>query len=77
MEKHGFDFQVFYKGQFYAFECKETHAQRLPLSNIKTHQLIELLAVQQQGGEAFILCHFVREESMVMFPIRAVADARR
>ena len=58
--KHGFDFQILYRGKFIAFDAKECASNTWPLDKAKMHQLKALLDVEQNGGEAFFLVFFSR-----------------
>ena len=65
--KHGFDFQMFYKGTFYAFDAKECNLKSWPLDKAKPHQLKALLDVENQGGKAFFLVYFKFSKRLVKF----------
>ncbi len=67
IKKHGFDFQVFTKGVFYAFDTKKCEANRWNLSNAKEHQREALKAVWHNDGVAFFLVNFVKRRQIVMF----------
>lgn len=64
---HGFDFQMLYKGKFFAFDCKECNLARWPLDKAKMHQLKALLDVQNNGGQGFFLVHFKQSGQLVKF----------
>ncbi len=65
--KHGFDFQMLYRGTFYAFDCKECNLKAWPLDKAKMHQLKALLDVENNGGKGFFLVHFKLHGKLVMF----------
>ena len=65
--RHGFDFQMFYKGTFYAFDCKECALKNWPLDKAKPHQLKALLDVENNGGKAFFLVWFKFSGKLVKF----------
>ena len=73
--KHGFDFQILYRGQFYAFDAKECRRASWPLDKAKLHQLKALLDVHENGGEAFFLVYFTGLKKLVKFPAVAVQKA--
>jgi len=64
---HGFDFQMLYKGTFYAFDCKECNIAKWPLDKAKMHQLKALLDVEKQGGQGFFLVYFKQSGQLVKF----------
>ena len=45
--KHGFDFQILYRGKFIAFDAKECASNTWPLDKAKMHQLKALLDVEE------------------------------
>ena len=65
--KHGFDFQMFYRGKFYAFDTKECATKTWTLSKATPHQLKALLDVENNGGEAFFLVWFKFQGRLVKF----------
>ena len=65
--KHGFDFQMLFKGVFYAFDAKECNLKSWPLDKAKPHQLKALLDVENNGGKAFFLVHFKFSKKLVKF----------
>ena len=67
VRKHGFDFQMFYKGVFWAFDCKECNLKNWPLDKAKPHQLKALLDIENQGGKAFFLVYFKYSKKLVKF----------
>lgn len=67
VKKHGFDFQMFYKGTFYAFDAKECALKNWPLDKAKPHQLKALLDVENNGGKAFFLVWFKFSGKLVKF----------
>lgn len=73
--RHGFDFQIFYRGRFLAFDAKECAAARWPLDKAKLHQLKALLDIEANGGEGFFLVYFAREHRLVKFAAAAVQNA--
>ena len=75
VKRHGFDFQMFYQGQFFAFDAKECHRNRWPLDKATLHQLKALLTVEDNGGEAFFLVHFTTLHKLVRFPAYKVNTA--
>lgn len=75
VERHGFDFQIFYRGQFIAFDAKECHRRRWPLDKATLHQLKALLDVEANGGEAFFLVRFVTLRKLVKYPAPMVKMA--
>jgi len=72
VHKHGFDFQMFYKRKFYAFDCKECALKNWPLDKAKPHQLKALLDVENNGGEAFFLVWFKFSGRLVKFSARLI-----
>ena len=73
--RHGFDFQILYRGQFYAFDAKECATKSWPLDKAKLHQLKALLDVHNNGGVAFFLVHFSGLKKLVKFPAVTVQCA--
>lgn len=67
VKRHGFDFQMLYNGKFYAFDAKECALPAWPLDKAKPHQLKALLDVEANGGEAFFLVYFTKEQVLVKF----------
>jgi recombination protein U len=70
--KHGFDFQMFYKGTFWAFDAKECNLKNWPLDKAKPHQLKALLDVENNGGKAFFLVYFKYSKRLVKFSARMI-----
>lgn len=75
VERHGFDFQILYRSQFYAFDAKECRRGSWPLEKAKLHQLKALLDVHENGGEAFFLVYFTGLKKLVEFPATTVSNA--
>ena len=75
VHRHGFDFQIFYKGRFLAFDAKECQRARWPLDKAKLHQLKALTDVEANGGEAFFLVYFTGKVKLVKFPAATVRRA--
>lgn len=73
--RHGFDFQIFYKGKFYAFDAKECAADKWALQNAKMHQLKALVDIENNGGEAFFLVYFAKHKKLVKFSAGFVQNA--
>lgn len=72
VRKHGFDFQIFHNGTFYAFDCKECAPKNWPLDKAKPHQLKALLDVEKQGGQGFFLVYFKQSGQLVKFSARMI-----
>lgn len=72
VEKHGFDFQVFYADTFYAFDAKECHSRSISITQFKPHQIQALSDVYRQGGEAFFLVYYFVHGCFVRFDIKNV-----
>lgn len=75
VKHHGFDFQIFYQGKFYAFDAKECAAKAWPLDKAKLHQLKALLDVEANGGEAFFLVYFTQENILVKYSAKIIQQA--
>ena len=75
VERHGFDFQIFYAGRFIAFDAKECVRRRWPLDKATLHQVKALLDVEANGGEAFFLVRFKTLGQLVKFPAHLVQTA--
>lgn len=75
VKHHGFDFQIFYMGTFYAFDAKECAAKAWPLDKAKPHQLKALLDVEANGGEAFFLVYFTQENILVKYSAKNIQNA--
>ena len=73
--RHGFDFQIFYNGRFFAFDAKECASHAWPLDKAKLHQLKALLDVENNGGEAFFLVFFTGQRKLVKFAASMVQNA--
>ncbi|MGL6202577.1 MAG: Holliday junction resolvase RecU [Lachnospiraceae bacterium] len=68
VNRHGFDFQVFYDGKFLAFDAKECQTGRWNLSNAKIHQIKALVDVHNNGGMAFFMVYFTGIKKLIKFP---------
>lgn len=75
VKKHGFDFQIFYNGKFYAFDAKECALTAWPLDKAKPHQLKALLDVEYNGGEGFFLVYFTKMKKLIKFSAKKVQNA--
>ena len=75
VKRHGFDFQIFYKNKFYAFDAKECALPAWPLDKAKVHQLKALLDVAANGGEAFFLVYFTGEKKLIKFGAEIIQKA--
>lgn len=75
VKKHGFDFQIFYNGKFYAFDAKECALSAWPLDKAKPHQLKALLDVEYNGGEGFFLVYFTSLRRIIKFNAKKVQEA--
>ena len=69
IEKHGFDFQLLYKGMFWAFDAKLCKSVLWPTSNAKPHQRAELLRISEQGGQGFFLVYFALHRKLIRFDV--------
>ena len=81
IHNHGFDFQILYKGTFYAFDAKESNSPNWSLSNAKLHQLKALTDVEKNGGIAFFMIYYKQERKLVkIYPEivkKAIAEGRK
>lgn len=75
VKRHGFDFQMFYQGKFYAFDAKECAMKNWPLDKAKPHQVKALLDVANNGGEAFFLVYFSQNGDLIKFGVKTVQNA--
>ena len=75
VKRHGFDFQIFYQGKFYAFDAKECALPSWPLDKAKPHQVKSLLDVADHGGEAFFLVYFTKSKELIKFDVKKVQRA--
>lgn len=75
VNRHGFDFQIFYQGKFFAFDAKECALNRWPLDKAKLHQLKALLDIERQGGDAFFLVHFTALKKLIKFYAHTVQES--
>lgn len=75
VKRHGFDFQIFYMGSFYAFDTKECALAAWPLDKAKPHQLKALLDVEYNGGEGFFLVYFTKMKKLIKFSAKKVQNA--
>ena len=75
VRKHGFDFQMLYRGTFYAFDCKECALKNWPLDKAKAHQLKALLDVENNGGQAFFLVYFKYSRKLVKYSASTIQQA--
>ncbi|MBO4304667.1 MAG: Holliday junction resolvase RecU [Lentisphaeria bacterium] len=73
--RHGFDFQIYYKGRFLAFDAKECASHSWPLDKAKMHQLKALLDVEKNGGEAFFLVYFTKDKRLVKFAASLIQES--
>lgn len=74
VRNHGFDFQMLYRGTFYAFDTKECARANWPLDKAKLHQLKAMLDVEAQGGIAFFLVYFKYQGKLVKFKASLIRD---
>lgn len=75
VKRHGFDFQIFYMGTFYAFDAKECALSSWPLDKAKPHQVKALLDVFSNGGEAFFLVYFTKTKKLVRYDVKTIQEA--
>lgn len=75
VKRHGFDFQIFYMGTFYAFDAKECSLKNWPLDKAKPHQVKALLDVANNGGEAFFLVYFTESRKLVKYGVKTIQSA--
>jgi penicillin-binding protein-related factor A (putative recombinase) len=75
VKRHGFDFQIFYNGKFYAFDAKECAVPAWPLDKAKPHQVKALLDVANNGGEGFFLVYFTKNKELVKFSVEKVQNS--
>lgn len=75
VKHHGFDFQIFYQGKFYAFDAKECALKAWPLDKAKPHQLKALLDVEANDGEAFFLVYYTESKQLVKYGAKTVQNA--
>jgi penicillin-binding protein-related factor A (putative recombinase) len=75
VKHHGFDFQIFYMGTFYAFDAKECALKNWPLDKAKPHQVKALLDVANNGGEAFFLVYFTENHKLIKYGVKTVQNA--
>ncbi|WJP97083.1 Holliday junction resolvase RecU [Macrococcus bovicus] len=69
-EKSTVDFVGTLKGgRSIAFDTKQCKAPRMPLTNIKQHQIDYLTKVHELGGEAFLLILFTTENELYKLDI--------
>lgn len=66
------DFVGVIQGMFVAFDAKETESSSLPLQNIHPHQVNYMEDVQAQGGLAFLIVHFKRQDEYYLVPLRTL-----
>jgi recombination protein U len=72
VKRHGFDFQIFHNGTFYAFDAKECALKEWPLDKAKPHQVKALLDVADNGGVAFFLVYFTQSKELIKFDVKTV-----
>lgn len=75
IHNHGFDFQILYKGTFYAFDAKESNSPNWSLSNAKLHQLKALSDVERNGGIAFFMVYFKNEKELRKMTPQLITNA--
>lgn len=75
INRHGFDFQIFYKGRFIAFDAKECARSVWYLDKAKLHQVKALFDIYSNGGEAFFLVYFTGSKRLIKFRIDIVKNA--
>ena len=54
------------------FDAKETARKSLPFSNIHEHQVEFMKKFDQQGGIAFLLVHFTKEDIYYLLPLEVL-----
>lgn len=69
-EKSIVDFTGVSQGSFIAFDAKETKENRFPFSRLLHHQRTYLNDAHKQGGEAFVLILFVKENELYRLDIK-------
>lgn len=75
VKRHGFDFQIFYMGKFYAFDAKECALPAWPLDKAKPHQVKALFDVANNGGEAFFLVYFTKQKELIKYDVKIIQTA--
>lgn len=75
VERHGYDFEILYKGKFYAFDTKECSREKWYLDKATPHQVDALLSVKRNKGEGFFLVLFVKTGILVKYDCEVVLQA--
>ena len=76
VEKHGYDFEILYKGVLYAFDAKMCEQASWSLQNAKVHQIKALFDVTRNGGDGFFLVFFTRTKQLVQFHVPLPNDKK-
>lgn len=72
-EKAPFDYLVYYKGIAYAFDAKECALDDINIkSNLKLHQIDNMMGILGQGGEGFFLIYFTNQKKLTRLPAEQV-----
>lgn len=73
-KKSTVDFLGIIQGIGVAFDAKETANKSLPLINIHDHQIEYMRDIHEQGGLAFIICHFSFCDEYFLIPYEMIQD---
>jgi recombination protein U len=71
-KKSTVDFIGIVQGVFIAFDAKETNLNSLPLQNIHEHQIEYMKDVDKNGGYAFIIIHFKKQDEYYLVPFELI-----
>lgn len=73
-KKSTVDFVGVSRGQYIAFDAKETKADRFPFSRLESHQLDYLNQARKHGGQAFVIIMFTEHNKMYRLDIDEYND---
>lgn len=70
IKRHGYDFHLYYKERFIVFDAKECKSTSMHIAtNLKPHQLNDMMCIKKNGGEAFFMVYFFIDKVMIKLDI--------
>ena len=73
-KKSTIDYYGVSNGFFYAFEAKSTNELKLPLKNIKRHQIEYLLSIKDHGGKSFFIIGFISSNEFYLIEPESIME---
>lgn len=76
VQKHGFDYTIYYNGKMYAIDTKHCNSDVFNLKmNCKMHQVSAMKKVKNHNGEGFFLIYFDYNKKLMKLDVDRVLDA--